>query len=122
MATLRVWSIDSVETAELLLERIHADRRLPPALPLTGSATATARWMSCELAPQLHDPTLNASTTHDAPQQDARWSAMFDVVFLEVLRRAARGEPPAPHDAPMPMDLDEVTVRRSTSYRRPASA
>lgn len=95
MATLRVWTFDTVELAGHVRELLAAE-----GLARGSGASATISWTRDVAAPRL-----------DAVS-DPSWSDLFDAVFLEPLRRAGRGEAPPADPTPVPLDLDQAAVNR----------
>lgn len=90
MTTFRVWSFDTAEDAPAALAEIRAD--WPMA---TGSGTVVGiNWPEDEVAPRLEAADSPSVLGESEVDRRARRAWLLDVLFLEPLRRASRGEGP----------------------------
>ncbi|MDH2413056.1 hypothetical protein [Nocardioides sp. CER19] len=97
MTTYRVWVFDSAEDGPAVLDALSSNPSRSDGLT-GGSSLVALSWGPDEVRPRIE--AIGAPSDLNRPDGLARRAGLFDVIFLEPLRRASRGE--APDDADNP--------------------
>jgi hypothetical protein len=107
MTTYRAWVFDTAEDGPAALDALRADGSM------TGEDTAVAiSWSRDQDAPQFWAIDPPADPHGSQVEVLARRALLFDVVFLEPLRRATRAEAPDSGHGALRFGLTDAHVTR----------